>query len=115
MDSSASVLLSFLSKLENHQETNSHIQKGGIAHLIDSSYLQKQSYVPTGVIWPERHLVAAFEELNKPLVDLKGFFKGDAVATEHAAKLIRASTPMAASVPPCATTWMTSTPSLPKP
>ncbi|KAM1177375.1 hypothetical protein ACFX13_017133 [Malus domestica] len=91
MDSSASVLLSSPSKLENHQETNSHIQKGGIAPFIDSSYLQKQSHVPTGFIWPESHLVAALEELNEPLVDLEGFFKGDAVATEHAAKLIRAS------------------------
>lgn len=91
MDSSASVLLSSPSKLENHQETNSHIQKGGIAPFIDSSYLQKQSHVPTGFIWPERHLVAALEELNEPLVDLEGFFKGDAAATEHAAKLIRAS------------------------
>ncbi|KAM0985146.1 hypothetical protein ACFX13_012677 [Malus domestica] len=115
MDSSASVLLSSPSKLKNHQETNSHIQKGGIAPFIDSSYMQKQSHVPTGFIWPERHLVAALEELNEPLVDLKGFFKGDAVATEHAAKCIKASTPMVASAPPCVTTWTTSMSPLLKP
>ncbi|KAL6216532.1 PREDICTED: gibberellin 20 oxidase 2-like [Fragaria vesca subsp. vesca] len=58
---------------------------------IDSSFLQRQTHVPSGFIWPEADLVAAHEELNEHLIDLKGFFKGDDVATENAAKLIRAS------------------------
>ncbi|CAB4296987.1 unnamed protein product [Prunus armeniaca] len=35
--------------------------------------------------------VSAKQELNAPVVDLEGFFKGDVVATENAAKLIRSS------------------------
>lgn len=58
---------------------------------IDSSFLQKQTHVPSGFLWPEADLVAAQQELNAPLIDLEGFFKGDDVATENAAKLIRAS------------------------
>lgn len=89
MDSSTSTLLSSPVKLqENH--SHSHSQRG-IAPLIDSSFLKKQSHVPTGFVWPEGDLVSAHEELNEPLVDLEGFLSGDPVATENAAKLIRAS------------------------
>ncbi|KAM5565618.1 gibberellin 20 oxidase 2-like [Rosa sericea] len=78
----ASILLSSPSKL-HAQQTN----RGP----IDSSFLQRQTHVPSGFIWPEADLVAAHEELNEPLIDLKGFFKGDGVAIENATKLIRAS------------------------
>ncbi|KAL6296319.1 hypothetical protein ACE6H2_004461 [Prunus campanulata] len=92
MDSSASVVLSSpCAKLPNLEGNHGNIEKGGVAPFIDSAFLQKQSQVPTGFVWPEADLVSAHQELNEPLVDLEGFFKGDVVATENAAKAIRSS------------------------
>ncbi|KAI5355774.1 hypothetical protein L3X38_008669 [Prunus dulcis] len=61
------------------------------SRFIDSNYLQKQSHVPANFKWPEEDAASAQEELNAPVVDLEGFFNGDVVATENAAKLIRSS------------------------
>ncbi|BFG18479.1 hypothetical protein CerSpe_047530 [Prunus speciosa] len=61
------------------------------SRFIDSTYLQKQSHVPSNFKWPEEDVVSAQQELNAPVVDLEGFFKGDIVATENAAKIIRSS------------------------
>ncbi|PQQ13887.1 hypothetical protein Pyn_06391 [Prunus yedoensis var. nudiflora] len=58
------------------------------SRFIDSTYLQKQSHVPSNFKWPEEDVVSAQQELNAPVVDLEGFFKGDIVATENAAKII---------------------------
>ncbi|XP_050366283.1 gibberellin 20 oxidase 2-like [Argentina anserina] len=78
----ASTILSSPSKLQVQQTSRGS---------IDSSFLQRQTQIPSGFIWPEADLVAAHEELNEQLIDLKGFFKGDSVAIESTAKLIRAS------------------------
>ncbi|KAI4337878.1 hypothetical protein L6164_016245 [Bauhinia variegata] len=56
---------------------------------FDPSLLQKQQCVPTIFSWPKEYLVEALEELQAPVVDLKGFLRGDDDATEHAAKLVR--------------------------
>ncbi|KAL6296320.1 hypothetical protein ACE6H2_004462 [Prunus campanulata] len=61
------------------------------SRFIDSTYQQKQSHVPSNFKWPEEDVVSAQQELNAPVVDLEGFFKGDVVVTENAAKLIRSS------------------------
>lgn len=57
--------------------------------VFDSSKMQKQEKLPTEFIWPAGEIVLAQEELNEPLIDLDGFFKGDEAATARAAELIR--------------------------
>ncbi|GMH07697.1 hypothetical protein Nepgr_009537 [Nepenthes gracilis] len=61
------------------------------AIFFNPSLLQKQTNLPKQFIWPNaqtstNHL---HEELNEPLVDLEGFFKGDEEATAQAVQLIR--------------------------
>jgi gibberellin 20-oxidase len=85
MDSSASPLpTSPAAKREDEREH-------GDSFLHSSSFLQKQSYVPRNYIWPKGDLVEAHEELREPTVDLEGFFRGDWLATKHAAMRIRAA------------------------
>ncbi|XP_059630303.1 gibberellin 20 oxidase 2-like [Cornus florida] len=57
----------------------------------DLSILLKQTNIPKAFMWPKGDLVHAQEELNAPLVDLEGFFKGDEAGTQRAAELIRAA------------------------
>lgn len=61
----------------------------GTTVVFDSSKMQKQEKLPTEFIWPEEELGLAQQELNEPLIDLEGFFKGDKVETARAAELIR--------------------------
>ncbi|CAL5384761.1 unnamed protein product [Camellia sinensis] len=56
-----------------------------------SSIFLKQTNIPKKFIWPIEDTIQAHEELKEPVVDLEGFLKGDELATQHAAKLIRAS------------------------
>ncbi|KAJ0086180.1 hypothetical protein Patl1_08229 [Pistacia atlantica] len=79
MDSNnSSLLLSSSSVLLHHQK-----------HQLDSSFWEKQIKVPKQFIWPKGDLVEVQEELNEPLVDLEGFFKGDEMGTQQAARRIR--------------------------
>ncbi|PSS26615.1 Gibberellin 20 oxidase [Actinidia chinensis var. chinensis] len=61
------------------------------ALVFDTSLLLKQPSLPTQFIWPHGDLVTTQEELNEPLVDLEGFFRGDMAATTTAAEFIRAA------------------------
>lgn len=54
-----------------------------------SPFIQNESSLPLNFIWPKADLVEAHEEFREPLVDLDGFFRGDMVATQRAATLIR--------------------------
>ncbi|RVW78838.1 Gibberellin 20 oxidase 2 [Vitis vinifera] len=82
MDSSASTIL-----MPPLLELKDERKKGSV--VFDSSKMQKQEKLPTEFIWPDADLVRAQQELNEPLIDLDGFFKGDEAATAHAAELIR--------------------------
>lgn len=82
MDSSASTIL-----MPPPLELKDERKKGSV--VFDSSKMQKQEKLPTEFIWPDADLVRAQQELNEPLIDLDGFFKGDEAATAHAAELIR--------------------------
>jgi len=54
---------------------------------------QTNSNFPKKFIWPLGDTIHATddEELNEPVVDLEGFFKGDESATQQAARLIRSA------------------------
>lgn len=88
MDSNVSTLLvSSLSEAGEGQKDH-----GGDSYILPSQFvLQKESPVPMNFIWPKEDLVKAIEELREPVVDLSGFLKGDLVATQDAATLIRES------------------------
>ncbi|TYI28659.1 hypothetical protein ES332_A05G259900v1 [Gossypium tomentosum] len=58
---------------------------------IGSSFLQNQTNVPKEFLWPKVDLVNAHQELLEPLVDLERFFRGDELAIQQAAKVIRAA------------------------
>ncbi|RWR78624.1 gibberellin 20 oxidase 1-B [Cinnamomum micranthum f. kanehirae] len=83
MDSEATTLL-LSSPL---QLRNTH--KANVGMVFDSSYLKKQPHIPSEFIWPQGDRIHTLEELNEPLVDLKGFLQGDEAATQQAAELIR--------------------------
>ena len=40
-------------------------------------------------IWPAEDVVSTQEELNEPLIDLRGFISGDEAATANAVELVR--------------------------
>ena len=82
MESSASTLL-----MPPSVELKDQRKQGTM--VFDSSKMQKQEKLPTEFIWPDADLIQAQQELNEPLIDLDGFFKGDETATAHAAELIR--------------------------
>ncbi|XP_059630220.1 gibberellin 20 oxidase 2-like [Cornus florida] len=79
MDSSTSMLVS--SALERNDHNAS----------ISDLHLLKHTSVPKEFLWPKGDLVHAHEELNEPVVDLEGFFSGDELAMQRAAKLISAA------------------------
>ncbi|EXB75633.1 Gibberellin 20 oxidase 3 [Morus notabilis] len=62
-----------------------------VSQIFDSSFLQNQTHVPKGFIWPDEDLPSNGTKgvLNEPLVDLEGFLNGDEMATVRAAELIR--------------------------
>ncbi|XP_077251470.1 gibberellin 20 oxidase 2-like [Tasmannia lanceolata] len=83
MDSSATTLLFPPSlELKNPRDHNESL-------VFDYSSIPKQSHIPSQFIWPTSDLAVSTGELQEPLVDLKGFLRGDKEATMHAVKLIR--------------------------
>ena len=70
--------------LDFNKEKN---HNGGV--LFDSSLLQRQAKIPKQFIWPQAERPSTLEELEAPVVDLEGFFKGDQVSTQRAVRLIR--------------------------
>ncbi|KAK1555702.1 hypothetical protein Q3G72_030202 [Acer saccharum] len=86
MDSSASTL-SLSSSLELQNQNSDHYE----GSFVEPSFFQTQTGVPTQFIWPKVDLVNDHEELMEPIVDLEGFFRGDSVATQQAATIIRAA------------------------
>lgn len=72
------------SNLLGHCDEAKH--KNGVL-VFDSSSLQKQSELPNEFVWSD--LVDAQQDLNEPLIDLGGFMRGDAEATERAVEQIR--------------------------
>ncbi|KAF9609730.1 hypothetical protein IFM89_018178 [Coptis chinensis] len=81
MDTSAPTLLCLPMELKNQRDNR--------VMVFDSSLLQKLNRIPREFHWPPRDLVNPVQELSEPLVDLQGVFKGDQLATSHAAELIR--------------------------
>ncbi|KAH0634804.1 gibberellin 20 oxidase 1-like [Solanum tuberosum] len=57
--------------------------------IFDASHMKNESNIPTQYIWPddEKPCVVA-QELHVPLIDLRGFFSGDPVATQQASRLV---------------------------
>ncbi|XP_077213972.1 gibberellin 20 oxidase 1-B-like [Tasmannia lanceolata] len=84
MDSSATTLLSPPSLELKDQRDN-----GGV--IFDSSLLPKQSNIPKQFIWPTIDRAHTLGELHEPLVDLRGFLRGNEEAKRHAAELVRTS------------------------
>ncbi|KAL5555426.1 hypothetical protein UlMin_037662 [Ulmus minor] len=63
--------------------------ENGLHLTFDSNKLEKQSDLPNQFVWPNGDLEHTQEELNEPLIDLKGFMNGDKVATAKAAEQVR--------------------------
>ncbi|WCJ43476.1 gibberellin 20 oxidase 2 [Euphorbia peplus] len=59
--------------------------------VYEWSLLREQSNVPTEFFWPKDELVKSKEKLSAPVVDLEGFFRGDAEETLKIANLIRSA------------------------
>ncbi|KAJ0969489.1 hypothetical protein J5N97_022366 [Dioscorea zingiberensis] len=57
--------------------------------IFDSMELFKQSKIPKEFIWPQTEQPNSLEQLEAPVIDLTGFFKGDKASTQRAADLIR--------------------------
>ncbi|XVF64456.1 hypothetical protein PTKIN_Ptkin09bG0171300 [Pterospermum kingtungense] len=55
----------------------------------DSSFLQSQTNVPKQFLWPKVELVNSNQELLEPLVDIEVFFRGDELAIQQVARVIR--------------------------
>lgn len=53
------------------------------------SVLQNDQNIPSQFIWLKEELRPSQQELNVPVIDLTGFFKGDVAATAHAAEQLR--------------------------
>ncbi|URD79454.1 gibberellin 20 oxidase [Musa troglodytarum] len=68
-------------------EGKSH--SGNIVVVFDPSVLQKQPKIPEAFIWPRCERPHRPEELEVPVVDLKGFLEGDAASTSRTAAAIR--------------------------
>lgn len=77
-----------LNNNNNNNNSNNNIQKHSSAF---ANQLQISSSIPSQFLWPEKDLVPAQHELQEPLVDLHGYFKGEKEATRHAANLVRSS------------------------
>lgn len=89
MNSSTSTTLLMSPPMELKEERD---QKGNNLLFDSSTLLQKQSNLPAEFIWPHGDLVdqiQVVDQLKEPVIDLDGFFRGDEVATAHAAELIR--------------------------
>ncbi|KAJ7957045.1 Gibberellin 20-oxidase [Quillaja saponaria] len=59
-----------------------------VVFIFDSTKLQKQPNFPEEFVWPDLEN-SSHEELNEPLIDMDGIFKGDEEAIAIAAELIR--------------------------
>ncbi|KAJ7957044.1 putative Gibberellin 20-oxidase [Quillaja saponaria] len=59
-----------------------------VVFIFDSTKLQKQPNFPEEFVWPDLEN-SSHEELNEPLIDMDGIFKGDEEAMAIAAELIR--------------------------
>ncbi|KAF5751781.1 gibberellin 20-oxidase family protein [Tripterygium wilfordii] len=59
--------------------------------VVESTLLQKQPNLPNEFLWPHKDLVSFHtqEELQEPLIDLKGFMEGDEVATARAVEFVK--------------------------
>ncbi|PKU75589.1 Gibberellin 20 oxidase 1-B [Dendrobium catenatum] len=86
MDSSPTSLLLFPS----HELMNTHGKDSYAASslIFDSSYLRNQSSIPRQFIWPHRESSSKVNELEAPVIDLKGFFHDDEASTKVAAELV---------------------------
>ncbi|XP_065030439.1 gibberellin 20 oxidase 2-like [Musa acuminata AAA Group] len=62
---------------------------GNSVVVFDPSVLQNQSKIPEAFIWPRCERPHQPEELEVPVVDLKGFLEGDAASTSRTAAAIR--------------------------
>lgn len=83
MDSSIGSTIFSPSQLELHGQRDYGFP------FVDSSFLQKQTNIPAEFTWPKGDLVNSNGELSEPLVDLEGFFRGDELATQQAARIIK--------------------------
>ncbi|XP_020261950.1 gibberellin 20 oxidase 2-like isoform X2 [Asparagus officinalis] len=59
--------------------------------VFDSNLPRCQVKIPRQFVWPSDERPRTLEELNAPIVDLKGFLQGDDALTDVAADLVRAA------------------------
>lgn len=83
MDSSSSTVL-FLPSPVELQGQRDHC---GVS-FVDSALWQKQTNIPAEFTWSKGDLISSHGELMEPVVDLEGFFRGEEVATQQAARMI---------------------------
>ncbi|XP_038989871.1 gibberellin 20 oxidase 2-like [Phoenix dactylifera] len=57
--------------------------------IFDPFLLQKETNVPKEFLWPQSERPDCLEEVQAPVVDLKGFLQGDESSTRRAAEIIR--------------------------
>ncbi|KAI4317081.1 hypothetical protein L6164_024990 [Bauhinia variegata] len=78
---------------KEHQHTSDYHEFNEASEFLESNLLQKQpkQQLAKQFLWPSGDLVHSNEqqELKEPLIDMDGFFRGDAVATAGAAQLLR--------------------------
>ncbi|KAG0481072.1 hypothetical protein HPP92_011930 [Vanilla planifolia] len=59
--------------------------------VFDSTHHRNQASIPRQFVWPASERSGASNELQAPVVDLDGFFRGDRASTELAAELVRSA------------------------
>ncbi|XP_010930721.2 gibberellin 20 oxidase 2 [Elaeis guineensis] len=57
--------------------------------VFDPSHLQNKTNIPKEYLWPLSERPDCLEELEAPVVDLKGFLQGDESSTRRAAEMVR--------------------------
>ncbi|RWW57455.1 hypothetical protein BHE74_00035763 [Ensete ventricosum] len=61
------------------------------AVVFDTSFLRRQAKIPESFVWPLSERPHPLEELEVPVVDLRGLFDGDETSISHAADAVRSA------------------------
>ncbi|CAL9121950.1 unnamed protein product, partial [Musa textilis] len=61
------------------------------AIVFDTSFLRRQAKIPESFVWPLSERPHPVEELEVPVVDLRGLFEGDEASISCAAEAVRAA------------------------
>ncbi|CAL9186938.1 unnamed protein product [Musa hybrid cultivar] len=66
-----------------------HCSNGAV--VFDTSFLRRQAKIPESFVWPRNERPHPLEELEVPVVDLRGLFEGDEASIGRAAEASRAA------------------------